>query len=274
MNLIECIMKNSRCYKNTSTITPIGICWHSTGANNPTIKRYVQPDITDANYFTLLNTIGQNIYSNDWNHSQASETTHAVIGKLADETIASVQCLPWNYRSWSCGKGNKGSGNDFMIHFEIAEDSLADASYFNKVYREAVELTAYLCRLFSIDPKGKIKDNIPTITCHAELHEKGYASNHSDVLHWFKLYGKTMENVREDVEKILREGDIVTQDDFNKMMEVYLAEQAKKPTSSWATGTVAWAQGQGLLAGEPQGQKLITRQEALALLQRMWNKLK
>ena len=112
-------MKNSRCYKTTTKIKPIGIMWHSTGANNPTIKRYVQPDTFDINYSNLIKTIGQNKNKNDWNNSQASVATHAVIGKLENGSIATVQCLPWDYRCWGCGSGSKGSGNDYFIQFEI-----------------------------------------------------------------------------------------------------------------------------------------------------------
>jgi hypothetical protein len=36
-----CMQTNSTCYKKTSTMTPLGILWHSTGANNPNLKRYV-----------------------------------------------------------------------------------------------------------------------------------------------------------------------------------------------------------------------------------------
>nr|DAZ23811.1 MAG TPA: PGRP recognition protein [Caudoviricetes sp.] len=35
-------------------ITPKGIMVHSTGCNNPNLKRYVQPSINDANYKTLI----------------------------------------------------------------------------------------------------------------------------------------------------------------------------------------------------------------------------
>jgi hypothetical protein len=38
---LVCMMTQSTCYKGTSTMTPKGILWHSTGANNPTLKRYV-----------------------------------------------------------------------------------------------------------------------------------------------------------------------------------------------------------------------------------------
>ena len=36
-----CMMTNSTCYQNTSTMEIKGILWHSTGCNNPTLKRYV-----------------------------------------------------------------------------------------------------------------------------------------------------------------------------------------------------------------------------------------
>ena len=129
-------MKNSRCYKKTSTISIKGIIWHSTGANNPTIKRYIQPDKNDPNYKALIKTIGKNEYGTDWNTSQSSATTHAVIGKLANGAIGTVQCLPWNFRCWGCGSGKKGSGNDYFIQFEICEDNLNNKAYFDKIYKE------------------------------------------------------------------------------------------------------------------------------------------
>ena len=36
-----CMMTQSTCYQGTRTMTVKGILWHSTGANNPTLKRYV-----------------------------------------------------------------------------------------------------------------------------------------------------------------------------------------------------------------------------------------
>ena len=276
-------MKNSRCYKKTTKIKPIGIMWHSTGANNPTIKRYVQPDTFDVNYSNLIKTIGQNKNKNDWNNSQASVATHAVIGKLENGSIATVQCLPWDYRCWGCGSGSKGSGNDYFIQFEICEDNLHDSSYFNKVYQEAVEFTAYICKAFGIDPNGFVTINntqVPTILCHAEGHQKGFASNHGDVLHWFKIHGKTMDNVRRDVTRILIEegNNKVTQEQFNAMMDVYLQEQAKKPTSNWAKSVMNWAVNEGIIMGagngQLQAQKFITREECVTLLNRLFNKLK
>lgn len=58
----------STCYKGTTTMEVKGVLWHSTGANNPTIKRYVQPSDNDPDKAALLNLIGKNTYGNDWNH--------------------------------------------------------------------------------------------------------------------------------------------------------------------------------------------------------------
>ncbi len=54
-------------------MTPKGILWHSTGANNPNLKRYVQPSDTKPAEDTYskdqwLKILGKNQYSNDWNH--------------------------------------------------------------------------------------------------------------------------------------------------------------------------------------------------------------
>ena len=47
---VVCMQTNNLCYKNTTAMTPQGVLWHSTGANNPYIHRYVQPLETDDNY--------------------------------------------------------------------------------------------------------------------------------------------------------------------------------------------------------------------------------
>ena len=44
MNLRKLIFSNNACYKAGRKIKPKGIMVHSTGANNPNIKRYVGPD--------------------------------------------------------------------------------------------------------------------------------------------------------------------------------------------------------------------------------------
>ena len=184
MNLVECILTKNDCYKAGRKITPKGVMVHSTGANNPKVSRYVPGD----------SVIGKNAYNNHWDKSGVQKCVHAFIGKFANGSIGTVQTLPWNHRGWHCGKGSKGSGNDTHISFEICEDGLTDASYFKAVYREAVELTAKLCKDYNLDP---LKDGV--VICHNEGYKRGIASNHGDVLHWFPKHGKSMDDFRNDV---------------------------------------------------------------------------
>ena len=95
---LYCPMTQSTWYKETYTQTPVGVLWHSTGANNPTIKRYVQPsdNASDRDYW--LKIIGKNAYGNDWNHTDQDAGVNFWIGKLADGTVAAVQTMPWQYR--------------------------------------------------------------------------------------------------------------------------------------------------------------------------------
>lgn len=183
-----------------------GILWHSTGVNNPWVKRYVQPSDNAPDKTKMLTVLGTNAYRNDWNHIDRQAGLNAWIGKLADGTVAAVQTMPWNYRPWGCGSGGKGSCNNGWIQFEICEDNLNDKAYFEAVYREACELTAYLCNLHGLNPNGTVAfngANVPVILCHADSYRLGFGSNHGNVLHWFQKYGKTMDDVRKDVAALI-----------------------------------------------------------------------
>ena len=203
---LVCMMTQSTCYKSTSKMTPKGVLWHSTGANNPTLKRYVQPDDNAPNKAQLIELIGKNQYGNDWNHINRQAGLNCWIGKLADGTVTTVQTMPWDFKPWGCGSGSKGSCNNGWIQFEICEDGLTDRNYFDKVYKEACEITAYLCKMYNIDPKGTVTVNgvkVPTILCHYDSHKLGLGSNHGDVDHWFPKHGKSMATAREDVAALL-----------------------------------------------------------------------
>lgn len=194
MKLLTCILTQNDCYKVKQTITPQGIMVHSTGADNPNLKRYVQPLAGDADHAAILARLGTNQNKNDWNRAGLDVCVHGFIGRLEDGSVASVQTLPWDHRGWHAGTGASGeSANDTHISFEICEDGLTDPDYFRLVYREAVELTAYLCRQYGLDP---LKDGV--VICHSEGFRRGTASNHADVEHWFPRHGKSMDDFRAD----------------------------------------------------------------------------
>ena len=255
MNLHKCLLTRNDCYKAGRTIVPRGVMVHSTAGNNPWLKRYVGPD--DG-------LLGVNKNNNHWNMPGVGACVHAFIGKLADGSVATYQTLPWTMRGWHCGKGSKGSGNDTHISFEICEDGLTDASYFNAVYREAVELTAHLCKEFSLDP---LKDGV--VICHAEGHKRGIASNHGDVLHWFPKHGKTMDDFRADVARAMKgESDLtekevraIVRDEYAKIE----AERAKLPASEWAKVKIQLARARGLTDGT-RPRSYATREEVAIMV--------
>lgn len=243
MNLHTLLLTNNACYKAGKRMTPKGIMVHSTGANNPNLRRYVGPD--DG-------LLGVNTNGNHWNTytpGGKKVCVHAFIGKLKDGSIATYQTLPWDYVGWHCG----GSGNQTHIGFEICEDGLTDASYFSAVYREAVELCVYLCKLYGLTEQD--------VLCHSEGHAQGIASNHGDVMHWFPKHNKTMDDFRAAVKAGLEE-----------------KEEAKMDNtpSSWSKEAVEWATGNDLLEGTDTGDlKLrsgITREEFCVVLKRYHDK--
>ncbi len=87
---LVCMQTQSTCYKGTSKMTVKGVLWHSTGANNPNLKRYVQPSDDAADRAEMLKLLGTNTNKNDWNHIDRQAGLNCWIGKLADGTVTTV----------------------------------------------------------------------------------------------------------------------------------------------------------------------------------------
>ena len=227
---LVCMQTTSKCYKNTRTMEVKGILWHSTGANNPTLKRYVQPsdDAPDREYWLKL--LGKNRYNNDWNHIDRSAGMNCWIGKLEDGTVTTVQTMPWNYRPWGCGKGKNGSCNDGFVQFEICEDDMYGEEYFKTAYQEAIEITAYICKMFDLDPHGTTTVNgvkVPVILCHYDSYHLGLGNNHGDIYTWFEKHGKDMNDVRNDVAALMK-SDAITSTTPNASVQPETTKTIKK----------------------------------------------
>ena len=76
MELHEYILTRNDCCRRGTPLVPRGVMVHSTGANNPYLRRYVQPDDGE---------LGKNRYDNDWNRPGLPVCVHAFLGKKADE---------------------------------------------------------------------------------------------------------------------------------------------------------------------------------------------
>ena len=158
--------------------SPAGIIIHSTGANNPNLKRYVNaPDIC-----------GENPYKNWFDRPDSNVCPHAVIGKDKNGAVKAAKLLPWNVCCWGCGSGSKGSYNyaPAYIQIEIAEDALNDRAYFEEAFGLAVQLCQRLMKNYPTIKPGNI-------ISHKEACARGYASNHGDPEHWLARFGKNMD---------------------------------------------------------------------------------
>lgn len=253
MNLHQCMLKANDCYLTNEWITPRGVMVHSTGCNNPTLGRYVQPLPSYTNYDELISLIGYNRNGNSWNRSGTNACVHAFIGKLADGSIASVQTLPWNMRGWHAGNGTtRPSANNTHISFEICEDGLDDEDYFGKVYREAVELTAHLCTLYGLDP---MEDGV--VICHSEGCRLGMASNHADVEHWFPKFGKSMDDFRNDVrEEMDMNIENLTNEQLIQLWNRMTNAVSELDGSGWSEDARNWAVEHGIFKGGSDGKMM------------------
>ena len=251
MRLRQQFLTKNDCYRAEKTIRPKGVMVHSTGANNPRVARYVPGD----------DEIGHNTGGSHWDQP-GKLCVHAFIGKFADGGVGTVQTLPWNRRAWHCGSGRKSSGNDTHISFEICEDGLADPEYFRAVYREAVELTAYLCQQYGLEPLAG-----GVVICHQEGYRRGLASNHKDVLHWFPRHGKAMDDFRADVARTMKgEDDEMSYEQWKEYMERYESERAAMPASGWAKDYIQKAIAAGAFMENAAGsidrpKSYVTREE-------------
>ena len=81
------------CYKANKKIpegSPAGIIVHSTGANNPNLKRYVNaPEVC-----------GENIYKNYFDRADSDVCPHAFVGKDKNSAVRAAKILPWAMCCW------------------------------------------------------------------------------------------------------------------------------------------------------------------------------
>jgi len=256
MVLKECMLIKNKyfCNPEMTDSKPTGIVVHSTGCNNPWLKRYVQPVEEQSYYDEVIADVGKNYNGNSWNRPEANALVHAMIGKNKNSEIETYQILPWTtccagvwrgrllyagapcYEDTSWKKVLCYTDKDIMlsgnalylmgkqgycaityndqsvyvrsdnlasynlnptarIQFEIQEDSLENEDYFKAVFKEAVELCAYLCKKYNL--------TTDLVCSHNEAYKAGYGTQHADPDHWLKKFDKDMDWFRAEVQKLL-----------------------------------------------------------------------
>lgn len=207
MKLVQSIMTKNPCYTAGRKITVKGLMLHSVGCPQPNASVFIK----------------------NWN--TPSYGTACVHGFIDGNDGTVYQTLPWNHRGWHCASGPKGSGNNTHIGVEMCEPASirytggssftcsnlsAARTSVKKTYEAAVELFAYLCKLYGLNPTA---DGV--IISHREGHARGIASNHGDSEHlWNGLgMGYTMNTFRKDVKEKMQ-GGTVKPDETKEMYRV------------------------------------------------------
>jgi cell division septation protein DedD len=179
MKIIESFLTKNNCYIAGKKITVKGLMLHSVGVGQPKAEVFVK----------------------NWNVPKPDNREVCVHAFLEPDNV--YQTLPWEYRGWHDG----GAANNSYIGVEMTEpgtikyssganfvdnDPAASEKHVFATYKTAVELFAFLCQKYDLDP---FKD----IISHSEGNKLGIASPHADPEHLWKKFGLTMDAFRVDV---------------------------------------------------------------------------
>lgn len=191
MEIVQRILTENPCCKAGKKITVKGLVLHSVGCPQPSAEVFIKR----------------------LDSSSAKVCAHAFID---GNTGKIYQTLPWNFKAWHCG----GSGNNTHIGVEMCEPSCikytGGASFtcsdeakatetVSRTLRAAVELFAFLCRQYGLNP---LKEGV--IVSHKEGHDRGIASGHGDPDHLFRqLYmNYSMDDFRKAVAAAMNQSSV------------------------------------------------------------------
>jgi hypothetical protein len=198
LDIIQAINRKNECFLVGLKVQHVGIMVHSTGANNPNLRRYCDG--------SLHRDIGANPYGNHWNQFRPSGKqicAHGFVGRDINGKVRACQTLPFEQNCWLAGRGGKGSVNfapHSRIQFEICEDNLQNRTYFDEaVMGAAVQWCAEICEQFGWNPLGKDRHGNNIIIDHAQGSKLGIASNHCDISDWMRRFGFVMDDFRRQV---------------------------------------------------------------------------
>lgn len=220
VNIIEAFVTQNPLYQKYTKIPVRKLVLHSVGCPQPSAAVFARQWQT-ARYFA-----------------------HAVL--QADGTV--YQVAPWD-----CRLMHVGAANAYSIGVEMTEPDciryIGGAAFVcsdweraiaqvTGTYNTAVELFAWLCTQFGLDPRSDI-------ISHAEASAMGIGTDHADPEHLWRQLGRgyTMDGFRADVAEAMNEND--NEEDEDDMVRYNTIEEVP----SWAQDTVRALMDAGALGG-------------------------
>jgi len=253
MQIIQSFLTNNDCYKSGKSLAVKGLMLHSVGCAQPSAEVFVK----------------------SWNVPQPQGRQVCVHAFVEPGKV--YQTLPWNMRGWHGG----GDANNTHIGVEMTEPVKTDKEHIKATYETTVELFAFLCKQFNLDP---LADGV--IISHYEGWKRRIASNSGDPEHTWKDYELTMDMFRNGVQQAVAgngevifnntkkiavtNGDVFT-DDIKQAMagSVDVVSDIVKPdmtasaegVSDWARKTQEWVMRTKISDGK-RPKEPMTREEA------------
>lgn len=194
LKIYRAFFRGARAFQNGYTIKPSGLQIHTTGAKNSQLRRYCGPNTVFADGKVL----GKNQYNNHSNQQSAGVCASAYLGALQDGTPAILQALPWTTQPWTSGSGKNGNANKTMPSIQWCQGSDNNAEYFAAAWDLYTSWAAFMAVTYDISVKN--------ILGHYQLYQLGLASDHSDPKGYFKAFGKTMDDFRQQVLAKIKQG--------------------------------------------------------------------
>lgn len=187
------------------------------------------------------------------------------------------QYCPESRRAWTTGgdlkaNGMTGSQNDHRaVTIEVSSDVKEPCAVSPAAYRSLVLLLADICK----------RNGIKQLLWKGDKNLVGQVDRQNMTAHrWFSskrtcpggyLYAR-FGQIADQVNALLQEEEEVTQEQFNGMMQTWIAEQKKLPAQPYAEEALKWAKDTGVMAGDKSGNQMpmayITREDAVVILQR------
>lgn len=234
------------------------------------------------------------------NHAIDTITIHCVVGQCSIEALGNIFAPSSKQASSNYGIGPDGrigmyveekdrswcsssaSNDNRAITIEVASDTTDPYAVTKAAYESLIKLVADICKrngikklVWSTNKNERVNHlNGCNMTVHRDYANKSCPgeylySRHGDIANRVNAIlngnsGTIVPPVEEEEE--------MTQEQFNTMMNSWIAEQAKKDPSTWSQDSRTWAEKNGFIQGDTEGKKMykkfITREELVAVLYR------
>ena len=233
------------------------------------------------------------------NHEIDTISIHCVVGQLSVETIGNLFASPSRQASSNYGIGADGrigmyveekdrswctsskSNDHRAITIEVASDTSHPYAVNDKAYAALIDLLVDICQR---------NPGIKRLRWKADKSLIGQVDKQNMTVHrWFankacpgdylySRHGQIAAEVNKRLDQLEGKGNIIeeeeemTQEQFNIMMNNWIAEQAKKAPGDWSADAREWGERNGLINGDTSGNKMykkvLTREEFIAVLYR------